>query len=729
MAVGPCVRVCLHFSDLDQETCWFLVDFKKIPTVECMQRMIGRKFYKSEETSFKLTLKGSLLPAWESSFILRDDDQIIVEHEVMAHRSSEYWSKKKKRKKKLMTNSKKFYFSSAKHDSPGCTQRKISRSSIGEDESILAPEPFQNTVSTPDAESEEQKSYKKKKMKLDCVNDLNLDIEELPAPNKKLKISKPLKTEHSNKKKNVTRESRPEIIEAVRDHVKVISSQPEDLKEEKVNLCDKSDSHLNLKKVKSEIIKVLNKVSVNLDNVIPMVTSDTHPNGKDVSNVVKEKENSREGNKNLTQTCDSNEKSLRKDLEPSIKSSVSGLEKSYNVQEESTSHSVQEKVEVYTIEEEDLKNICQSLNDGETLTIDQDKVKVIDVENTSNSSWLDCVEVDCSFPEETRKTDTSTAKEISKGNGNNPRRRRRRRGQRGFACSPFIYAMSQSLDSDADNRSPVSTPVASQLKYPPSSNNSQKHFHFTSDTDEDEEEEEENISQPSKTGVDQSKTENNFESSKTSLSSEKIVTNGTEDSNSSFVSQGGGEDKILPSSQKHSSKKSVHFALENVPCASFDSSQEPVIYKRGQRRSFPTLIRQQQLNTSLESCSSICTSVEDDPKTASVNGCTPKPPKEYNLLPAIVGYPRAGDKIAFKRLEIGDDYTPRLSNFIEAKVISFKEDSKQLTMKVTSPKNNRRKEGKFELFYENDEDIIIDQPDDVIESVELSTLQEVKLLK
>lgn len=289
--------------------------------------------------------------------------------------------------------------------------------------------------------------------------------------------------------------------------------------------------------------------------------------------------------------------------------------------------------------------------------------------------------------------------------------------------------MSQSLDSDADNRSPVSTPVASQLKYPPSSNSSQKHFHFTSDTEEDEEEEEENISQPTKTGVDQSKTENNFESSKTSLSSEKIVMNGTEDSNSSFVSQGGGEDKILTSSQRHSSKKSVHFALENVPCASFDSSQEPVIYKRGQRRSFPTLIRQQQLNTSLESCSSICTSVEDDPNTASVNGCTPKPLKEYNLLPAIVGYPRAGDKIAFKRLEIGDDYTPRLSNFIEAKVISFQEDSKQLTMKVTSPKNNRRKEGKFELFYENDDDIILDQPDDVIESVELSTLQEVKLLK
>lgn len=29
---------------------------------------------------------------------------------------------------------------------------------------------------------------------------------------------------------------------------------------------------------------------------------------------------------------------------------------------------------------------------------------------------------------------------------------------------------------------------------------------------------------------------------------------------------------------------------------------------------------------------------------------------------------------------------------------------------------DRRKEGKFELFYENDEDIIIDQPDDVIVS-------------
>ena len=41
-------------------------------------------------------------------------------------------------------------------------------------------------------------------------------------------------------------------------------------------------------------------------------------------------------------------------------------------------------------------------------------------------------------------------------------------------------------------------------------------------------------------------------------------------------------------------------------------------------------------------------SVEENPDAKSVNGCTSKPTKEYNLLPAIVGYPRAGDKIAFK---------------------------------------------------------------------------------
>lgn len=294
--------------------------------------------------------------------------------------------------------------------------------------------------------------------------------------------------------------------------------------------------------------------------------------------------------------------------------------------------------------------------------------------------------------------------------------------------------MNQGLYFGANKSSP-SMPVANKGKNPVSSNSSQRHFYFESDGENDDEiDEEKNISE-FEMFVDKD-SKNNLQNSKATLSSHQNVTNGAEDSNSSMVSQerdGEEKDKSLVS-QKNPSKKFVHFASEDAFCESFDNSKQPIIYKRGQnplqRRNYPTLIRQQQLNTSFESCSSICKSVEDDSDVTPVNGSnmTSKFTKEYSLLPGIVGYPRAGDKIAFKRLELGEDYSPRLSDFIEAKVISFQEDTKMLEMKVLSAPKTRKKD-KFELIYEDDKDIMILEESNDMESVELCTLQEIKLLK
>ena len=445
-----------------------------------------------------------------------------MEHEAAGRHSSEYWSKKKKQKKKLSTNANKFYSNlSVMHNSLGCAETKNTGSLVDSNvEPTLTPQIFQNSVPTPSSETEEHDSShkKKKKKKSDYTNEIIIDNEELPTPSKKQKISKSCKNDHSCKKTNIASKSKPEIIEVEKDHVTVVSSLCNNQKEDKVNLCNKNNNSPDFKKIKSKLTNVLHEVSLNSDNAIPMETSDTFPNGKDNVSKVSQK-NTIEGSVSLSKSANGSEKNLGKDFESGLKSDP---DKSYNVQDKSSFSSVQEKVEVYKIGKEDLKNMCQSLRDGETLSIDQDKVKVIDIENASNSSWLDCVEVDSSFPDESKKHDTSSGKESGKGSGNNPRRRRRRRGQRSFACSPFVRAMCQNLDSDADYKSSLSTPVASQLKWNLSSNSSQKHFHFESDTDEDDVDEEENSSESKTIGADKSKTENNSENSKSTLSSEKI---------------------------------------------------------------------------------------------------------------------------------------------------------------------------------------------------------------
>ncbi|GAB1602418.1 hypothetical protein Ahia01_000521100 [Argonauta hians] len=98
MALLPSTRISLKFNDIIDYECWFLVDHQRIPSVSVLQQQINNRFYHNVKGKIILTLKGSLIPPWESSLILRDNDQIIVQKEN-GNIEQRYVGKKKKKKK------------------------------------------------------------------------------------------------------------------------------------------------------------------------------------------------------------------------------------------------------------------------------------------------------------------------------------------------------------------------------------------------------------------------------------------------------------------------------------------------------------------------------------------------------------------------------------------------------------------------------------------------------
>lgn len=114
------------------------------------------------------------------------------------------------------------------------------------------------------------------------------------------------------------------------------------------------------------------------------------------------------------------------------------------------------------------------------------------------------------------------------------------------------------------------------------------------------------------------------------------------------------------------------------------------------------------------------------------------PLKDYSTYPLLQGPPRVGDMIAFKMLELSNDYSPVISPYKEASVLAYHADASVVEMQLTAdcfaavkamkPKGGR----KFDLVdpneveeegQEQDEDDVTD-----LVSVELSSLLEPRLM-
>ncbi|XP_013909974.1 PREDICTED: coilin [Thamnophis sirtalis] len=79
------------------------------------------------------------------------------------------------------------------------------------------------------------------------------------------------------------------------------------------------------------------------------------------------------------------------------------------------------------------------------------------------------------------------------------------------------------------------------------------------------------------------------------------------------------------------------------------------------------------------------------------------PKKDYSTLPLLAAPPQVGQKIAFKLLELTENYTPEVSDYKEGKIVSWNPVNKQLDLEILSFSSVAKEPGKFDLVYQSEE--------------------------
>ncbi|XP_047427878.1 coilin [Mugil cephalus] len=77
----------------------------------------------------------------------------------------------------------------------------------------------------------------------------------------------------------------------------------------------------------------------------------------------------------------------------------------------------------------------------------------------------------------------------------------------------------------------------------------------------------------------------------------------------------------------------------------------------------------------------------------------PKP--DYSSMPLLAAPPQVGQKIAFKLLELTENYTPEVSEYKEGKMMSFDPTTKQIEIELLNACQAPVEPGKFDLVYQN----------------------------
>ncbi|KAM3598101.1 uncharacterized protein V6R79_013447 [Siganus canaliculatus] len=77
------------------------------------------------------------------------------------------------------------------------------------------------------------------------------------------------------------------------------------------------------------------------------------------------------------------------------------------------------------------------------------------------------------------------------------------------------------------------------------------------------------------------------------------------------------------------------------------------------------------------------------------------PRPDYSSLPLLAAPPQVGQKIAFKLLELTENYTPEVSEYKEATILSFDHSSRQVELELQSSCQAPAEPGKFDLVYQN----------------------------
>ncbi|XP_028254613.1 coilin-like [Parambassis ranga] len=83
------------------------------------------------------------------------------------------------------------------------------------------------------------------------------------------------------------------------------------------------------------------------------------------------------------------------------------------------------------------------------------------------------------------------------------------------------------------------------------------------------------------------------------------------------------------------------------------------------------------------------------------NGSERAPKPDYSSMPLLAAPPQVGQKIAFKLLELTENYTPEVSEYKEAKLVSFDPTSRQTELELLNVCQAPVAPGKFDLVYQN----------------------------
>ncbi|XP_073418796.1 coilin [Dendrobates tinctorius] len=76
--------------------------------------------------------------------------------------------------------------------------------------------------------------------------------------------------------------------------------------------------------------------------------------------------------------------------------------------------------------------------------------------------------------------------------------------------------------------------------------------------------------------------------------------------------------------------------------------------------------------------------------------------KDYSALPLLAAPPQPGKIIAFKLLELTENYSPEVSDYKEGRVLSYDAVSQELEVEVLS-QQKKKEPGKFDLIYEGED--------------------------
>ncbi|KAG7459543.1 hypothetical protein MATL_G00211720 [Megalops atlanticus] len=76
------------------------------------------------------------------------------------------------------------------------------------------------------------------------------------------------------------------------------------------------------------------------------------------------------------------------------------------------------------------------------------------------------------------------------------------------------------------------------------------------------------------------------------------------------------------------------------------------------------------------------------------------PKRDYAAMPLLAAPPQVGQKIAFKLLELTENYTPEVSDYKEGKIVSFNPSTNQIELELLTSKPVPIEPGKFDLVYQ-----------------------------